>query len=388
MPQKNVVVVGNVEQLYAAVLDLRENSTILIKPGRYRLASSTLGITADNVTIRGLEDNCDSVELVGPGMDNSQRKNVDNGFWISAKNTTIANLTISEVYFHSIQIDGSARSPRIYNVRMVNSGQQFIKANPREFGDGVNNGIVEYSIMEYTDGPSLTDHNGSGTGYTNGIDIHAGVGWRISNNRFRNFHTPDNADHLWNAAVLAWNGASDTITENNTFIDVDRAIVYGLKEKHFDHRGGVIRNNMVVMTPGLYSTKRTQSADATILAWDSPGTKILHNTVLTNGNLPNSIELRFESMNIEVSNNIVDAPIAHRDQKFFMSANNVDSAQADWFVNPVTGNLRLKKEVSEVLNKVRRHRLAQFDVDGENRPFGRKVDIGADEMQTNSNVQR
>lgn len=374
-----VVTVGNVDQLYEAVYRAEADSTILIKPGRYRLGSSTFGITKDNVTIRGLQDNCSSVELIGPGMDNRNRNNVDSGFWIKGNNATIANMTISDVYFHSIQIDSSSSAPHIYNVRMINAGQQFVKANPSEFGQGVNDGIVEYSIMEYTDGPPVTDHNGIGTGYTQGVDIHAGNGWRISNNLFKNFHTPDNAEHLWNAAVLAWNGASNTVTENNTFIDVDRAIAYGLDNKDFDHRGGIIRNNMVFISPGLYSASRTQKADATIVVWDSPGTKVLHNTVLTNGNTPLSIEVRFETVNIEVSNNATDAPIRHRDNKYFVQNDNVEVAQPNWFVDPVSGNLRLKSEIEPVVNKVTKHQFAQFDIDGEPRPSDSNVDIGADE---------
>ncbi len=380
LPNHVTVTVSNVAALYKAVAEQQPNTTILLEPGRYRLSSSTLAVTADNVTIRGREDNCDSVELIGPGMDNRKRKNVDAGFWINAANTTIANLTISDVYFHSIQINGTASAPRIYNVRMVNSGQQFVKANPLDFGNGVDNGIVEYSIMEYPDGPSRKDHADAGTGYTGGVDIHAGKGWRISNNEFRNFHTPDNSDHLWNPAVLVWNGAENTITENNVFIDVNRAIAYGLSDTKHDHRGGVIRNNMIIMTPGLYSKQRTASADGVIIVWDSPDTKVLHNTVLTNSNTPNSIEVRFETLGVEVSNNIVDAPITHRDNKFFLSNGNIESAKPNWFVDPVIGNLRLKENTVQALKPVKKHRLAEQDIDGEYRPFGIKVNVGADQL--------
>ena len=377
--KQKVINVKSNRQLQRAIRNIRDNTTILISPGTYKLRSSIV-IQADNVTIRGAANNCDSVHLVGPGMNKARYGRVMNGFWVSGKNARIANLTISEIYYHTITFDSAAQSPHIYNVRMINSGQQFVKVNPRGFGQGVNNGIVEYSIMEYTNGPSAIDRDNSGTGYTNGVDIHAGSGWRLSNNRFRNFHTPDNADHLSNAAVLVWNGAKNTITENNVFIDVDRSIAYGLGNRKNDHSGGVIRNNMIIKTPGLYSDARRSRSDASIIVWDSPGTKVVHNTVLTSGNTPKSIELRFDTSNVEVSNNITDAPIRHRDNKRFQAQSNLTNAKPNWFVHPPSGNLRLRQVTREVQDKVQRHPYAERDVDGAQRPSGQRVDLGADEL--------
>lgn len=374
-PGKDTVVVSNVDELYKAFSQQRDGTTIAIKPGTYQLRA-TLGITASNVTVRGMSNTCNEVVLAGAGMDNPE---IENGFWISARNTKIANLTIRDVYYHTVQIDQASVAPHLYNVALINSGQQFVKSNPTEFGNGVARGTVEYSTFKYTDGPSILDRSGSGTGYTNGLSIHAGIGWRISNNTFSNFHTPDNADFLSNAAVLVWNGARETVTENNTFINVDRAISYGLSEKGHDHRGGVIRNNMVYMAPGLYSEARSASADAPIIIWDSPNTKVLHNSVLTNGNTPNSIQLRFETSAVEVAYNLTDAPIRHRDGAYFTGNKNVVNAQPDWFVDPDAGNLRITTTSAKVRDRVRRHRLAVLDIDGQQRPNGSKVDIGADE---------
>jgi len=376
-PDNRIVTVSSVKQLNRAVLELRKDTTILIEPGRYELTEA-IEITTDNVTIRGAADNCSEVELIGPGMDNEQRNGLDHAIFIEAKNTTIAYLTAGEVYFHTIQINKAAVAPRIYNVRLFNSGQQFIKANPEKFGVGVDNGIVEFSVMEYTDGPSAIDRDGSGTGYTNGVDVHAGANWRISNNLFRNFHTPDNADHLWNAAVLMFNGARDTITENNVFINVDRAIAYGISDRDNDHSGGIIRNNMIAMEPNLYSEQRSSVADAPILVWDSPDTKVLHNTIINSGNVPLSVELRFDSTNVEVANNIADAPISHRNNRQFVAKNNVLSAKPNWFLEPAAGNLRLRPEYRETMDQVRRHKDAVYDVDRQKRPAN-KVVLGADQ---------
>jgi hypothetical protein len=44
----------------------------------------------------------------------------------------------------------------------------------------------------------------------------------------KNFHTPDSAACLRNPAVLVWNHSHHTLTENNRFLNADRAIAYGM----------------------------------------------------------------------------------------------------------------------------------------------------------------
>ena len=378
------ITVDSVRQLFRAVNNAAENTTIMIRPGLYRL-TSTISVTTDNLTIRGLGNRCDQVVLLGNGMDNENHRGVTSGFWINAKNTTIANMTIGEVYYHPIQMNGAAVAPRIYNVRMVNAGQQFVKSNPLPSGQGVNNGIVEYSIMDYTDGPPKTDHSGSGIGYTQGVDVHGGDGWRISNNKFLNFHTPDNADHLWNPAILMWRGSSNTITENNLFFNVDRAIAYGLNERNGgDHSGGVIRNNVVFMSPGLYSNSRRWDADASIILWDSPGTKVLHNTILTNNNTPFAIESRFKNSGVVFKNNLTDSPIVHseggvkrsvckysalcRNYRQAYQEHNEIEADSVWFMNPSSGDLRLHENARSFIQPVQQHPDAVLDYRGVIRP--------------------
>ena len=124
-----------------------------------------------------------------------------------------------------------------------------------------------------------------------------------------------------------WNGAAGTVSEGNIFINVDRAIAYGLVDRDKDHSGGVIRNNMVYYSPGLYGSSRKSGSDDTIIVWDSPDTHTYHNTVLTKGNLNKSIEYRFaDTSGGEVKNNLVDAPITTRNGAIFVTAGNVQSA--------------------------------------------------------------
>jgi len=163
---------------------------------------------------------------------------------------------------------------------------------------------------------------GGGTGYTNGVDVHAGASWVIRNNHFENFHAPDNANHLWAPVVLMWNGASNTVVENNTFVNVDRAIAFGLLDRPMDHSGGVIRNNRIDYPEGLYSDARRRGSDGAIIVWSSPGTIVEGNEVFTRGNLNRSIEFRFDTKGAKAINNTVDAPIGTRDGAVYEGAGN------------------------------------------------------------------
>ena len=109
------------------------------------------------------------------------------GIWVggNVRGVTIANLTIRDIYNHPIMLNAGAQSPLIHNVRLVNAGQQFVKANPDGAGGGVDNGIVEYSVIEY--------ETTSRDDYTNGVDVHTGDNWIIRHNLFRNMRAPQGA---------------------------------------------------------------------------------------------------------------------------------------------------------------------------------------------------
>ncbi len=386
-PTGNIELVNGVTELHQVINNLQANTTVLLEPGDYVL-NQTLYIQQNNITIRGNSDRCDEVNLIGQGMENASYGNVPHGIWTNAADLTVANLTIKEVYFHPIQFDPNADAPTLYNLRLLDAGEQFIKGSSGGFGDGVDNGVVAYTIMAYTNAPPNTNHGGGGTGYTNGVDIHGGDGWRISNNLFKNFHTPDNSDNLWNPAVLMWNGASNTVTENNTFIDVDRAIAYGLTDRSSgtDHFAGIIRNNMVYMTPGTYSASRRAGSDALIIVWDSPQTQVLHNTILTNQNQRLSIEMRFNTSGSDVDNNLNDADIGSRNGATFSQNGNLTNASNAMFLNPAIGDLHLHDTATMAIDQVVAPADALQDFDGQVRPGGSNADIGADEYSTSQDL--
>ena len=183
--QGNVVNVSTVAQLQAAVASLTSGTTIVIAPGTYRLTQELrIRNGVSNVAIQGATSNRNDVVILGSGMNvpgiNIALK-VEN-----AQDVTIADLSIGEAFYHPIRLQGEQGADRIRvsNVRLFDAGQQFLKStvdpqNP----NGVDDVIVEYSVIEYTViGP---DH-----GYTEGIDVHHGANWLIHHNLFRNISCP------------------------------------------------------------------------------------------------------------------------------------------------------------------------------------------------------
>jgi hypothetical protein len=368
-PSGSVVNVATEPQLQAAVAGIKSNTTILIAPGTYVL-TSTLYVngTFANVTIRGASGNADEVVLVGPGMTNANYGSVPYGIWSggNVQGITIANLTIRDLYYHPIIFNAGTQSPRVYNVRLVNAGQQFVKSNPDTSGGGVNNGSVEYAVIEYD--TTSRDY------YTNGVDVIAGQNWVIRNSLFRNIRAPQG--QLAGPAILMWYGSSNSVADGNTFIDCQREIAFGLIERvtPHDHLGGIIRNNFIYR-------RATIAGDAAINVFDSPNTQVLHNTVVISGTYPNAAEYRFVgTTGVVIANNLADAAIAARDGAVAMLSGNFTSASAALFVNAAAGDLHLKATASVAIDKAPLHPNCTKDWDGSTRPNGTAADIGADEL--------
>jgi len=370
-PGGTIVNVSTEAQLQNAVTQLHSNTTILIAPGTYVL-TSTLYINGAfaNVSLRGATNNADDVVLRGPGMTNAAYGNTPFGVWTGGgvQNVVIANLTIRDLYYHPIIFNPGTQAPRVYNVRLVNAGQQFIKSNPDGSGGGVNNGLVEYAVIEY-DTTSRDD-------YTNGVDVHTGQNWIVRHSLFRNIRAPQG--QLAGPAVLMWNGTSGSIVEANTFVDCQREIAVGLIDRGspHDHTGGIVRNNFIVRRSGV-------AGDVAIGVFDSPGTQVLHNTILIAGAYPNAIEYRFSgSTSVVIANNLLDAAIQARDGASATVAGNSAQAASALFVGAAAVDLHLLSSASAAIDKVAVRANAAVDWDGQPRPIGASADIGADEYGT------
>jgi methionine-rich copper-binding protein CopC len=389
-PGPNVIWVSTQAALQTAVSTLQSGQTIVIQPGTYTLTSTlyvALNGNITNVTIRGATDNFNDVTLVGKGMDNASYGNVPMGISIwHAQNVTIADLSIGDIYYDPIEVKGDvgASAVTIYHVHLFDAGEQFLKSDPPSSGVGASNSAVEYSMIDYTNGPPTTDHGG-GIGYTNGIDIHDGSNWLIAHNLIENLHTPDSdpAANLWNPAILLWNHSSNMTVVGNTIINCDRAIASGLIDQStgYDNQGGIIENNFVYQAPGLFSPTRAAASDGQIIVWDSPNTQVLFNTILTDGNSTNSIQLRWTTTGDLVEDNLSDASIRARDGATYTASGNYLSATPSMFVNPSAGDLHLvlnSATETNLIDQVIALAADPSDWNGNARVAGSLTDIGAD----------
>jgi hypothetical protein len=162
--------------------------------------------------------------------------------------------------------------------------------------------------------------------------------------------------------------------EGNTFINCQREIAFGLIQRTpNDHTGGIIRNNFI------YRASNT-GGDTPIGVFDSPGTSVLHNTIFLNGDYSSSIEYRWsDTTGVIIANNLSDAPIRNRDGASASLQTNYTSATAAYFVNPAGGDLHLKAEATNAINRGTSIANSPLDWDGSARPIGSAPDIGADE---------
>jgi hypothetical protein len=392
-PSGRVVTVGDMDGLLAALKMegrperaqlLTSDTTIVLRPGVYQLRtplriglSRTVGRPISNITIRGATGNRDDVVIKGGGMSGNVGQL---GFQVlNAQDVTIADLSIGEVAMHAVQMQGQQGADRIhlYNLHLFDTGQQFVKGdagyNAAEPPDGVDRGLVEYSLIEYTNiGPK--------SGYTNGIDIHRGTDWIIRYNVFKNIRVPANAPRLLGPAVLMWSQSENSATYDNVFWNCERAIAYGLGPQpdkrgvEHSHIGGVIYNNFIYRAADV-------PGDAGISAWDAPSVRIAHNTVIQNGTYANAIEYRFPgTANAAIVNNLTDGEIARRTDAQAFVAGNYTSATRRLFRSPETGDLHLLPTAREAIDAGVALDDFPTDWDGEHRPSNGQRDVGADEL--------
>jgi len=362
--QYSIVHVATAQALANACWNLTSNRAIVIEPGTYDLSTVTFPNGVDgrltvgrfgatpitNIQIRGATNNPGDVVIHGAGM---LEPIVPYGFQLfTARDVTIANLSIGRVYYHAIGIEGvqGARNVRVYNVRAFDAGQQIIKGS----GAGADDVLIEFADVYYTQGALAHPHGSPPNScYTNGIDVTGGHRWIIRDSRIARIRCQNNA--LAGPAILIWQGSSDTLIERSTIVDSSRGIALGLIGSA-DHAGGIVRNNVVRWNPAA-----GYAVDVPIYT-TSPGARILHNSVLTRGRYGNAIEVRFAgASNVTVAGNLTDAAIAGRDGAVPVQGVNETTAQPGWFVDESSADMRLTALATLALNRMARRADASDD---------------------------
>lgn len=342
------------------------NVTILLQDGTYTLPD-TLYVNAPHVTIGSVSGVRENVVIQGDAM--SAGAVVKEIFRVDGSYFTVQNMTLQRVGWHLIQVVGedNVDNTVIRNMIFRDAYEQMIKisqdpGNPNVTGD---NGLVENCLFEYPAGigPEY---------YIGGIDAHGANNWVIRGNTFKNIISPDtavaeHAIHIWDAP------ASGNLVEKNLIINCDRGIGFGLGDR--GNSGGIIRNNMLYHAAGHGSF-----ADVPIALETSPGTQVYNNTIYLENAYPNAIEYRFAATTgVSILNNLANRAVQLRDGASGTAANNVTNAVAAWFADAAGGNLHLAPAVTAAVDQGQAVSGLTDDFDGQSRPQGAGIDIGADE---------
>jgi hypothetical protein len=331
---------GDVPELFRQLANAQPNTTLLLSAGVYRLApNQSFEVNTPGMTIRGESGNRQAVVIEGGS----------NNLSIGADDVTVANLTLRNAGYHSIQVRGEKGVSRtkIYNVHLLDAGQHFVKVST---GDGLSgkfadDGLVACSLIEYT---SYSRGTGSTPpSYTNGVDILAGSGWIVRDNMFRRIRSQAGPA---GPTILAWKNAVDTVVRRNVIIDSWRGIALGLSapdrysrggaEMKSDHQNGLVENNVILAL--------RESADAAIENNYALNSRIFHNSVFYHPRIKHavnwSIEYRYLPTTVVIKNNLTNLPIIKRDPSPHhqaIIAGNVTNALESWFRDVSSADLRL-----------------------------------------------
>ncbi|MFH0901622.1 MAG: hypothetical protein V2A73_13420, partial [Pseudomonadota bacterium] len=272
---------------------------------------------------------------------------------------TIADLTVRNVGSNGIAIQGNDR-PLLYNLRVVDSGDQLIKVNP--VGDGSDNGVLACSLIEYSD--TAPDS------YTNGISAHNAHGWVVRDNTWRRIRGNTDA---YLPTILFWSQSRDTEVVRNRLIDCSGGIAFGnAGHDAGDHLGGLVANNFIY---------RSLWGDVAIEMTHASSWLVAYNTVFLAGPSPAgltwSMEARFTDASGSFAYNLTNMEVINRDAATGTMTGNLTNASADWFRDPASGDLHLGPSGSAAIGAGDQLPQVLGDIDGDAR--GSHPDVGADQ---------
>jgi hypothetical protein len=252
-----VVRVSTPAELVEAVKAAKDDQTILIADGQYRMPSGLQIRDVDRVTLRGASNDPSKVVLdfADAGMASAV------AFWHTV-GSRIAHVTVANRPQNGLKLDSNTGTSHItiYNVIIHNVWQRPIKGVRVPDKDGKPQWIegckVQYCLI-YNDRPKRKgddkgfDDGGGTTGfnYIAGMDIMGAAEWVISDNVFVNIHGGTGSAR---GAIFMWNGCRDVTIERNIIIDCDSGICLGDSSSRAERRHCerfLVRNNFITRCP-------------------------------------------------------------------------------------------------------------------------------------------
>jgi hypothetical protein len=336
--------------------------TILLANGNYNI-NGFLQVYDENITIRSQSGIRDSVILDG--------NNSFDGIFIAANGAIVKDITIQNTYDHCIHLSSRIDNLQIINCKLLDSGEHFIKINRGTFPSPSENGIVEDCHFEYTAGVAPQS-------YTGGIDCLFCKDWIVKNNEFISIKSPE-PNQFADYAIHFWDESENALVEKNLIVNCDRGIGFGLAS--LINTGGIIRNNMIC--------NFNSEGDVGISLQHSPYTQVYNNSIFFDHNYYAAIEYRFpETQDVYIANNLTNKIIWGRDGATGTVEYNVTNAIPDWFIDPSHGDLHLSSDtLSLVVDQGTSIPGLDDDFDGDTRPQGAGIDIGADEFLIANSIE-
>ncbi len=314
-PENSLILdVSTVEQLKSAVSRANQSTqgaVIRLHDGIYQVKGRSIAIRADHIRIQSFSGEREKVVIRGEGMTGS----LGNLFDVASDHFAIVGVTLEQSAWHLIQLRAEADADYFLmdNCILQDAGQQLLKVSHKKGGPFSNEGIVRNSLFQYTAGVGPNY-------YIGGIDAHQSVGWQVENNTFKDISSP--SKHIAEHAIHFWNRSTDNTIINNTIINSDRGIGFGLNNQAGQSRGGLIANNVIVHTK-----PENPFADVGIALESSPDTIVMNNTIFMTSNYPNAIEYRFNSTsNVLIQGNVTNKAIRKRDGASADVKNNISAS--------------------------------------------------------------
>lgn len=380
------------DELPEIVRDAPSGATIVLADGVYRMtgsdeASRRIQIVTEGVSLRGASG--DPAQVV---IDGEYR--TEEIITVNASDVTIADLTIEHAVHHPIHVtggpDGDVTGSVLHDLRILDGGEQFVKINtsgatPNTYTD---DGIVECSHFELTDEGRPHVVPDPGGCYTGGIDGHQARGWVVRQNTFVGIHCENGS--LAEHAIHFWTASRDTLVERNTIIDCARGIGFGLGDGgggdpdrayaddpypgvgYVGHYDGVIRNNVIAISPGF------AFFDTGIELEQARGARVLHNSIVHPESAFASISHRWGNTQVTIQNNLV-LSIRARDGAQALSDHNLEGVPDDLFRDVSGHDLHLSPDAADAIDQGVELDDAGLDIDGEGHDAG-PPDLGADEV--------
>jgi hypothetical protein len=366
------VLVADVRELMDALNNAKPGQTILIEDGHYMMPRY-VEISADNVTLRSASGHRERVIIDGAESRHRELLGVR-----ACSGVTIADLTIQNIQCNGFKINSetNVQNLTIYNCIIHNIWQRGVKGVrvPKEDRDAIRpkNCRIQYCLF-YNDRPKRLSDDPADIAkgnYIAGIDVMFAKDWIISDNVFVGIQ---GRTYEGRGAVFLWHDSQDCVIERNIIIDCDVGLQLGNPfkpdELQYHCVRCIARNNFITRAP-----------EAGIVAVYTKDCKILNNTIHDPASkLQRLLRTVFTNDGLLIANNLLSGPgIRNESESKIISLNNATKDVSAYFIDPAGGDLHLKNNATEAIDKGKAMPEVVEDIDRQRRDS--KPDIGADEL--------